>query len=73
MLQIGFIRDNKEEVIRRLAVKNFKAVDIIFQITSLDEKRRDTQKKLDDSLAEANLNAKVIGGLYQKGLAAEAN
>ena len=73
MLQIGFIRDNKDEVIRRLAVKNFKAEDIILQITSLDEKRRETQKKLDDGLAEANLAAKEIGGLYQKGLTAEAN
>jgi seryl-tRNA synthetase len=73
MLQIGFIRDNKDEVMRRLAVKNFKAEDLINQITALDEKRRETQKKLDDSLAEANLAAKEIGGLFQKGLAAEAN
>ncbi len=73
MLQIGFIRDNKEEVIRRLAVKNFKAEDIILRISTLDDKRRETQKKLDDSLAEANLAAKEIGGLYQKGLAAEAD
>jgi seryl-tRNA synthetase len=73
MLQIGFIRDNKEEVIRRLAVKNFKAEDIISKITTLDEKRRDTQKKLDDSLAEAKIAAKEIGGLYQKGITSEAN
>jgi seryl-tRNA synthetase len=73
MLQIGFIRDNKEEVIRRLAVKNFRAEEIILQITTLDEKRRETQKRLDDGLAEANLNAKEIGGLFQKGLVNEAN
>lgn len=73
MLQIGFIRDNKEEVIRRLAVKNFKAEQILTDIVSLDDKRRETQKKLDDGLAEANLAAKEIGGLFQKGLAAEAN
>ena len=73
MLQIGFIRDNKDEVIRRLAVKNFKADDIIVEIILLDDKRRDTQKKLDDGLAEANVAAKEIGGLFQKGLTAEAN
>jgi seryl-tRNA synthetase len=73
MLQIGYIRENKEEVIERLAVKNFKAEEIISQIISLDEKRRDTQKRLDDSLAEANLLAKEIGGLFQKGMTAEAN
>jgi seryl-tRNA synthetase len=72
MLQIGFIKDNKDEVIRRLAVKNFKAEEILSQIISLDDKRRDTQKKMDDGLAEANLAAKEIGGLYQKGLTTEA-
>jgi seryl-tRNA synthetase len=73
MLQISYIRENKEDVISRLAIKNFKAEDIISQIISLDEQRRDTQKRLDDGLAEANLNAKEIGGLFQKGMAAEAN
>lgn len=73
MLQVGFIRDNKDEVIRRLAIKNFKADEIIRQIVSLDDKRRETRKKLDDGLAEANLAAKEIGGLFQKGLMAEAN
>jgi seryl-tRNA synthetase len=72
MLQIGYIRDNKDEVIRRLAVKNFNAEGIVLQIISLDEKRRETQKSLDDGLAEANLASKEIGALYQKGLAAEA-
>jgi seryl-tRNA synthetase len=73
MLQIGFIRENKDEVIRRLAVKNFKAEEILGDILLLDDKRRDTQKRLDDGLAEANLAAKEIGGLYQKGLTSEAN
>jgi seryl-tRNA synthetase len=73
MLQIGFIRENKDEVIRRLAIKNFKAEEIVTQIIGLDEKRRETQKTLEDGLAEANLSAKEIGALYQKGLASEAN
>ena len=73
MLQIGYIRENKEEVIRKLAVKNFKAEEILGDIILLDDKRRDTQKRLDDGLAEANLAAKEIGGLYQKGLTSEAN
>jgi seryl-tRNA synthetase len=72
MLQIGFIRDNRDEVIRRLGVKNVVAEEITGQIISLDDKRRETQKKLDDGLAEANLAAREIGALYQKGLAAEA-
>ena len=73
MLQIGYIREFRDEVIRRLSVKNFKATDIVSQIISLDEKRRETQKFLDDGLAEANQLAKEIGTLFQKGLSSEAN
>ena len=73
MLQINHIKENKDDVISRLAVKNFKAEELVLQILTLDEQRRDTQKKMDDSLAEANSLAKEIGGLFQKGLAAEAN
>ena len=73
MLQISYIREFRDEVIRRLAVKNYQAGDIVSQIISLDEKRRETQKTLDDGLAEANQAAKEIGGLFQKGMASEAN
>jgi seryl-tRNA synthetase len=73
MLQIGYIRENKDEVIRRLSVKNFDASDLVARIITLDEQRRETQKKLDDGLAEANLLAKEIGTFFQQGRASEAN
>jgi seryl-tRNA synthetase len=73
MLQVNHIRENKDEAVRRLAVKNFDANEIIDRIISLDEKRRETQKKLDDSLAEANAMAKEIGGLFKEGKTVEAN
>ncbi len=73
MLQISYIRENKEEVTARLAVKNFRAEDIVSEIIALDEKRRETQKTLDDGLAEANQAAREIGALYQKGMTSEAN
>jgi seryl-tRNA synthetase len=72
MLQVNFIRENKDEVIRRLAVKNFDGSGIVDQVIALDERRRETQKRLDDSLAESNVLAKEIGSLYQQGKAAEA-
>jgi seryl-tRNA synthetase len=72
MLQINYIRENKDEVIRRLAVKNFKGEDIVGQVLDLDEKRRETQKKLDSSLAESNAIAREIGSLFQQGRASEA-
>ena len=59
MLQINFIRENPEEVINRLKTKNFDASTLVGQIIGIDEKRRLSQTKLDDSLAEANKIAKL--------------
>lgn len=73
MLQVQFIRENKQDVIDKLAVKYFDATEIIDQVLELDDKRRALQKQLDDSLAEANLAAKEIGALYKQGKAEDAN
>ncbi len=73
MLQVNFIRENKQEVIERLAIKNFAAVEIIDKILELDENRRKIQKQLDDRLAESNKSAKEIGILFKQGKKEEAD
>jgi seryl-tRNA synthetase len=73
MLQINVIRENQDLVIERLAIKNFDAKEHIGKIILLDVKRRETQKKLDDNLAESNVLAKEIGMLFKSGKTAEAN
>jgi seryl-tRNA synthetase len=73
MLQLIYIRENTQEVIDRLAVKNFNATEIIHEVLTMDNLRRETQKKLDDSLAEANNLAKEIGILFKSGKQADAN
>jgi len=73
MLQVPYIRNHKEEVITKLAVKNFDAKHIIGEIIALDEKRRKTQAELDDTLAESNKLSKEIGILYKSGKVEEAN
>jgi seryl-tRNA synthetase len=72
MLQINFIRENPEEVINRLKTKNFEASVLVDQIIGIDEKRRLSQTKLDDSLAEANKIAKSFGQLFKEGKREEA-
>ena len=72
MLQVNYIRENKQEVVEKLTVKNFKADEILEQVIDLDDERRSTQKQLDDALAEANKAAKEIGGLYKQGKREEA-
>jgi len=67
MLQLNYIRDNKKDVIERLAVKNFDATTIVDEIIELDTNRKTTKSNLDDTLAESNRLAKEIGKLYSTG------
>jgi seryl-tRNA synthetase len=73
MLQINYLRENKAEVIERLAIKNFDATEIIDKAIDLDNQRRHTQNLLDETLAEANYASREIGGFFKQGLINEAN
>lgn len=73
MLQLNYIRENKEEVLKRLAIKNFKDAEaIITKVMELDAARRNTQKDTDNVKAEANQLAKQIGELMKSGKKDEA-
>jgi seryl-tRNA synthetase len=67
MLQISFIRDNQETVIKALAKRNLNASQTITDIVSLDEQRRAAQLNLDNTLAESNKLSKDIGMLMKAG------
>ncbi len=73
MLQLSYIRDNKEDVLKRLAIKNFKdAETIINSVIELDNNRKMAQRQADDVKAEANGIAKQIGELMKTGKKEEA-
>ena len=75
MLQLNFIRENKETTLNGLRKKHFaNAEEVIEQVLTLDQQRRDTQRELDDVLAQSNTKAGQIGALMKTGdkVAAEA-
>jgi len=73
MLQVSFIKEHKEEVLRGLAVRNFaNAAKVIDSVIASDENRKNTQTQLDNTLAEANKIAKEIGVLFKSGQAGKA-
>lgn len=72
MLQISYIKENKEEVIKRLAVKNFNAADIIEKVLAVDKERRNIQQSLDQILSETNKISKEIGILFGQNKKTEA-
>ncbi|MCF1190122.1 serine--tRNA ligase [Mangrovimonas sp. AS39] len=73
MLQVPFIRENKEEVIKRLAKRNIDASEMIENVISADEERRSLQANLDNILADSNAISKEIGLLFKSGQADKAN
>ncbi|MBC8321309.1 MAG: serine--tRNA ligase [Bacteroidetes bacterium] len=64
MLQLNYIRENKADIIKRLAIKNFDAAEIVDHVIKFDDLRKITQKELDDILSTSNKLAKEIGNLY---------
>lgn len=73
MLQINYIHENRDAVIERLAVKNFKDVALVDEVIHLDESRRKIQNESDAIAAEANAAAKQIGDLMRQGKKDEAD
>jgi seryl-tRNA synthetase len=67
MLQITFIRENQEKVIKALAKRSIDATSIVEEVVQLDEKRRATQVELDTILSESNKLSKDIGELMKSG------
>jgi len=73
MLELSLLRENAELVIERLAIKRVDARETIKKILEADLNRRETQKLLDDNLAESNQIAREVGILFKEGRQEEAN
>ncbi|MDR1865529.1 MAG: serine--tRNA ligase [Bacteroidales bacterium] len=67
MLTIKFIEENKEDVIRLLAVKGFHAGEIIEEVLDTDAQRKKLQAQTDRLQAELNIQSKAIGALMKSG------
>ena len=73
MLTLKLITEQYDRVIAGLNKKHFEgAREAIDAVIAKDQERRQTQKTLDDNLAEANRLAKSIGMLMKNGQRAEA-
>jgi len=73
MLDIKFIRENKEEVIEGLKKRLFKDIDLIDQVLKLDKKRKKLLLEVEDLRAKRNLIAKEKNIEEGKKVKAELN
>ncbi len=67
MLQVQVIRQNREEVIRRLRVKNFKNLELVDEVLSLDEDRKRLTQQYDEGRATLNRLSDQISTLFKAG------
>lgn len=67
MLQVPFIRQNRDHVLARLAIKNFGELELIDAVLSLDDRRKTLTFQYDEKKASVNSASKEIGQLMAKG------
>ncbi|MCZ2083797.1 MAG: serine--tRNA ligase [Flavobacteriales bacterium] len=72
MLQVQFLRENKERVLEGLGKRNFKQTELVDEAVSVDDERKKLQFELDQNLAEMNSISKEIGILMKEGKRDEA-
>ena len=72
MLTLAAIKENPEEIIRKLAKKHFDAREAITKVLDLDKVRRSSQAELDANLSELKGLAAQIGKLMKEDKPSEA-
>jgi seryl-tRNA synthetase len=72
MLQLATLRNNPEEVKKRLAVKHFKDLQLVDEIIAMDDERKKYNFQYDETKAKLNTASKEIGMLMGKGQKEEA-
>ena len=75
MLQVNFIKENRDRVLQGLKIRNFgeEELTVIDEVITLDEERKQTQTELDTLLSERNSLSKDVGMLYKSGKKEEAD
>ncbi len=72
MLQVNFLRDNKDRVVEGLQKRHFKDVELVDKAIATDDERKKIQYDLDSQLSEINKISKEIGLLMKEGKKEEA-
>ena len=73
MLQVSYIRQHKETVLERLAVKNFLQTQLVDEIIALDDERKKATLEVEGRLNIRKTASKEIGDLMKSGKKEEAD
>ena len=72
MLQVNFLKEHRDRVLKGLKKRNFKDLELVDNAISLDDERKKVQFDMDSQLAEINKISKEIGLLMKEGKKEEA-
>ncbi|NNC94359.1 MAG: serine--tRNA ligase [Chitinophagales bacterium] len=72
MLQLSDIRNNTEELKKRLAKRSEDFADKLDSVIALDDARKEAQHRLNELQSDMNSKSKSIGDLYKEGKTKEA-
>jgi len=72
MLQVNVLRQRTDWVKERLAVKNFKQVELVDEVIAMDNERKKLQAEFDSLQAKINNSSREIGKLMAGGKKEEA-
>jgi seryl-tRNA synthetase len=67
MLQVNFLRQNREIAKQKLAIKHFGNPDLVDTAIEIDDERKQLQAAFDETQAKVNAASKEIGGLMAMG------
>ena len=67
MLQVSFLRQNRDLAKKKLAIKHFAQPDLVDTVIDLDDERKQLQASFDETQAKVNSASKEIGALMAKG------
>ncbi len=72
MLQVNFLRDEKDRVIAGLKKRNFQNLALVEEAIAADDERKKLQFELDEVLSKSNRMSREIGLLMKEGKKQEA-
>lgn len=67
MLQVSYLRQNKEIAKQKLKIKHFAHLDLVDSVIAMDDQRKQLQASFDEMQAKVNAASKEIGALMAKG------
>jgi seryl-tRNA synthetase len=73
MLQVSYIRNHRDSVLERLAVKNFSETQLVDEVIALDDERKKSVLELEQRLNKRKAASKEIGLLMKAGKKEEAD